>query len=253
MNFQFDFFRVLAERNCWWVNRALENPKAKNQLDQFDGIVYMIESSSCHNKEILSKKCQQIISHIISGRTGWVVSHLLLDDFCYCSSELKQILEFAFAEETCRASLLSEIKVFSELVKLGVQEIQFLEEESQRKTPDFKGVVDDRDVFIEVKYINPSKEEEQRMMVSDQEFVEQKPGWRDKVRKKIFDHLTKAQTQFESVDAYKAVCKRWVYVSIVLSSDSYPDQSSEFLIPNELIHEWEKEFNFEVKLFNTWE
>ena len=259
VNLQSDFFRVLEEKKCWWVIKTLEsqNPDVNRQLEKFDNIAYSIETSSCHNKRLLHTKCEHIINQITPGRTDFVISRKLqpisLPELYEHQPGVRNILESAYAENVFRASVLSEIRVFDELTKLNIKEIKFLEEESKRKTPDFKVVYNGQNIFVEVKCINPEKEEEQKMMFGLVEFVELNSDWWEKVKKKLSDALKDAKAKFEAVNAYAENCKRWVYVSIIWwSADaSSQHEAPEKLITATLIHEFEMEFGVELKFFKT--
>ena len=255
MNFQSGFFKTLKEENWWWITQALQSsdPRLREQKEQFDSIAHAIEISSCHNKRILHTKLQKIISHIVPSRTGPLLScglqQMSLDEFCNNNSNAKNNLEHYYAEETNYISILSEMKVFSELSRMGLREIQFLEETPKRKTPDFKALENSQNIFVEVKFISPPKKEEQGMMARVVDFVEENQNCWDNVRNKLLCHLEDAKAKFEAVGAYAQDCKRWVYVYIIWGSDAKYKNHENWI--NSLICELEKKFGIELKFFKT--
>ncbi|MBU2103116.1 MAG: hypothetical protein ABH865_09615 [Candidatus Omnitrophota bacterium] len=226
MNFQSDFFKTLAVKRWWWVIEPFEknNSDAIKQKYEFDNIAYAIEISSDNNKRILHAKLQKIIDHINPLRTSSTLSSGLqpmsLGEFCKSNPKEKQNLEDYYAEDTNSVAIFSEIKVFDELTKLGLHEIQFIEEDPQRKTPDLKAIDNNQSIFVEVKFISPPKEEEQGMIARCDEHVEMYQDWYSRVQKKLLFDLKDAKEKFEAVGAYKANCQRWVYVYIVWGSDA---------------------------------
>ena len=259
MNLRSNFFNALEEKKCWWVIKSLEsqNSDVKNQLEGFDNIAHAIEMSSPDNKKILGIKRQQVMNYITPGRSNFIFPRspqaLSLSELIQIQPEAKVILEKAYAENVFRASVLYEIRAFDELIKAGLQEIQFLEEVTGRKMPDFKAKHNGQNVYVEVKTINPEKAEEQRMMFGLAEFVELDSNWWEKVRKKIMDALGDAKAKFEAINAYTQECKRYVYVSIIWwsSNATWQHQAPEKLITEQFIHGLETDFDIELKFFKT--
>ncbi len=258
MNFQSEFFKTLRDKNWWWVVDPFKknNCKAIKQKYEFDNIAHAIETSSCCNKIILHKKLQKIIDHIDPSREGRVISSKLqemsLDEFCEQHPDAENNLEHSYAEWTNYVSIFSEMKVFDELRAMGLREIQFLEEVSGRKTPDLKAIEHGEDIFVEVKFISPPKNEEQGMIARVVDFVEVNENFWESVKKKLFDGLEDAKDKFEAMGAYADNCKRWVYIYIFWGTDANVQYSDpESLINDSLISEIENKFGIEPKFFKT--
>jgi hypothetical protein len=253
LNFKSDFFKTLKQKEWFWVMNALQSrdDRPKNQLKQFDKIAYDIETSSCHKKRCLSVKLKKIIDHMVTSR----VEHKIQSESRAKSpNESEKIdpktLERCYAEDTNYRAIFSEMKVFDELSKLGLQQIQFLEEASE-SMPDLKAMDNEQSIFVEVKVINPPKEEEQRMMapLNNPELLPTYHNWWDLVKGKLDEDLNNAKTKFESVNAYTENHRRWVYVYFVKGVDARLHPKN--LFNNDLIRELEEKFKIEIKFFET--
>lgn len=191
------------QNKSWWIQNTIERKDAfknRNTLQKMDDIIFEIEKNDKQSAKIIKDKFVSSIFGIDNKMIDRNIPYKELDNKEI--AKINKILNFSV-----------ELRIYQELKRRGYQKVVFVKENG---LPDLRATYKSKSVSVEVKNLNISKIESEKLRISKPyENIADKillPGFESKtkrgLRNKINSFVSDALKKFKNVKCNFPDCKR---------------------------------------------